>query len=104
MGTLRRAEYEISFRDFNQHVAKRASSQPQQDSPGDTAEDEMTETWIGKDGIDVERTPAEEVEVLADSPAESEEPEEQADDEQVRAVSSDRPDPIQDLNRPSSTH
>jgi hypothetical protein len=90
----------LNYRDFNR-LASSEHSSPENDSPGDTADDELAEIYLGQ-GF----TPDEENEVLADSSAQEEDGETVESDIELEAgaVSSNRPDPIEDLDRTSSTH
>ncbi len=84
---------DISYRDFNPLVARAGHTHPTQDSPGDTGDDELMETILGKNFSGEENAEDQENEEyeLAENPAEGSE-----------EVDSERPDPESDLHRDTS--
>lgn len=85
----------ISYREMNRLMKDQPIPRPESDSPGDTAEDEMAETFLGTNYPESEK-PADNV--PADLAAELE------DENDDSAKHSRRPNPIHDLDRPTSIH
>lgn len=99
----------ITEEDFNEMIASRGVPRPSSDSKGDTAADELLETRLGEE---YERDESiyglrkKEI-ILADHPAHGDGESagsEELVDESVGVRSSGRPDPIEDLDSPTSTH
>jgi len=87
----------IDYAEFNRFSTQSGVANPAQDSPGDTADDEIIETVLGQtydpEGYTVESY---------DGYDGFDEEQEEEDDSSV--ISSSRPDPIRDLDKSSSTH
>ena len=97
----------ISYREFNNYV-KEDERLPADDSPGDTADDELTETLIGMEYE--EEDPEEMTGIKPPQYSETTMEHGETGDEvqklnsKIRVTSSDRPDPENDLDKPTSSH
>ena len=93
----------ISEEDFNR-LTRKKMRYPSKDSPGDSASDELKETLLGKNfSKSVEREDAPVADRSSRRRASGDLSNREVS-EKAKVISSDRPDPKDDANSPTSTH
>ena len=106
MAKTKRKSDLITEEEFNQMVARKGNQPPWRDSKGDSAADEMIEVRMGEDYRDSPLPRAEDVPVADRHSAVSAGAEEDLIaqlGENASGLSSPRPDPVEDLDQPTST-
>ncbi|MGZ3694806.1 MAG: hypothetical protein ACXWQO_11565 [Bdellovibrionota bacterium] len=94
----------IDWQEFNRMIkGKQSVPRPEEDSKDDDAADELEEAVIGKDYVDEDN---EEPSVLADTPSAARTLSNRLEDVNFEetAPSSERPDPVEDLDAETDTH